>query len=186
MAYLTLASARAAAASPTVELAQKSLRASAAAAPMTQSFDVFLSHCVRDARAIEGVRTLLMRSGLSVYVDWIDDPLLSRNSVTPLTAATLRARMRRSSSLIFATSEASPSSRWMPWELGYFDGYKPEHVAILPLIESGQGFGGQEYLGLYPKLEDVGAGLGRLGMPLRGGGTMSAAEFVRGGAHIVV
>jgi hypothetical protein len=41
---------------------------------MTAKFDVFLSHCVRDARAIEGVKTLLSRTGLSVYVDWIDDP----------------------------------------------------------------------------------------------------------------
>lgn len=186
MAYLTLAAARAAAGSPTIELAQKSLRASAAATPLSQNFDVFLSHCVKDARAIEGVRTIMMRSGLSVYVDWIDDPLLSRESVTPRTAATLRSRMRNSESLIFATSESSPGSRWMPWELGYFDGFRPERVAVLPLVESGQSFRGQEYLGLYPKLEDAGAGLGRLGIPLQGGRTLSAADFVRGGAHLVV
>ena len=42
----------------------------------------------------------------------------------------------------------------MPWELGYFDGFKPRHVWILPLVaESDSEFKGQEYLGLYPPIE---------------------------------
>jgi hypothetical protein len=42
------------------------------------------------------------------------------------------------------------------WELGYFDGFRPNHVAILPLVKAaGSGFAGQEYLGLYPYVEDI-------------------------------
>jgi hypothetical protein len=40
----------------------------------------------------------------------------------------------------------------MPWELGYFDGFKGK-VAILPVVEGNvntDAFTGQEYLGLYP------------------------------------
>jgi hypothetical protein len=185
VAFLTLATARGAAPSPTLDLAQKNLRASAAAAPMTAKFDIFLSHCVRDARAIEGVKALLTRAGLSVYVDWIDDPLLDRASVSFKTAAVLRTRMNNCASLIFATSDSSPSSKWMPWELGYFDGRKPDRVSILPLVETaGSNFRGQEYLGLYPQLEDLGAGLSRLGLRLQDGRTWSAADFVRHGAHL--
>jgi len=44
----------------------------------------------------------------------------------------------------------------MPWELGYFDGFMPGHVAILPLVKvPGAGSQGQEYLGLYPYVQDI-------------------------------
>src|SRR4051812_42152795 len=122
MALLTLDAARTAAGAVSAETAQKSLRASAAAADPSRRFDVFLSHSIADARAISGVKSILERAGLSVYVDWIDDPLLDRERVSYRSAEVLRGRMQQSSSLIFATSEASVGSKWMPWELGYFDG----------------------------------------------------------------
>jgi hypothetical protein len=44
----------------------------------------------------------------------------------------------------------------MPWELGYFDGFRPGHVAVLPIVKyDGQSFVGQEYLGLYPCIEEI-------------------------------
>jgi hypothetical protein len=44
----------------------------------------------------------------------------------------------------------------MPWELGYFDGLRgSEHVAIMPLVaQSGAHPSGQEYLGLYPLVQE--------------------------------
>ena len=136
-------------------LAEAELRKSAATASTTD-FDVFLSHSVLDAEVIAGVKSLLEVRGLSVYVDWIEDPQLDRTHVTPKTAEILRTRMRHCKSLIFATSNSSPDSKWMPWELGYFDGFRPGHVAILPLVKTtGSGFVGQEYLGLYPSIEDI-------------------------------
>jgi hypothetical protein len=44
----------------------------------------------------------------------------------------------------------------MPWELGFFDGFKGR-VAIVPLNENQfdiNEFKGQEYLGIYPYLKD--------------------------------
>ncbi len=157
MAYLTEAQARAA--SPfrgQRALAETALRKSAAASS-TATFDVFLSHAKEDAEVIAGVKSLLEARRLSVYVDWIDDPQLDRSRVTTGTATQLRTRMRQSRSLIFATSVSSSDSKWMPWELGYFDGFKPGHVAVLPLLKTpGSGFLGQEYLGLYPRIQDIG------------------------------
>ena len=40
------------------------------------SFDVFLSHSFMDQELVLGAKQLLEEKGLSVYVDWIDDPLL--------------------------------------------------------------------------------------------------------------
>jgi hypothetical protein len=123
---------------------------------------VFLSHCMEDADVIFGIKTLIEREGLRVYVDWIDDPQADRSRVTPATAKLLRERMKHSRELIYASSHTSSSSKWMPWELGYFDGRRPGHVSILPIVEyTGQPFAGVEYLGLYPTIESALGGLSR-------------------------
>ncbi|TGQ13580.1 toll/interleukin-1 receptor domain-containing protein [Mesorhizobium sp. M00.F.Ca.ET.217.01.1.1] len=117
------------------------------------SFDVFLSHSFKDAELIFGVKKTLEKQGLTVYVDWVEDPQLDRGKVTEATAAMLRRRMKQSKTLIYAHSNSSPDSKWMPWELGYFDGYRGV-VAILPLAKAdGDTFTGQEFLGLYPYLD---------------------------------
>lgn len=184
MAYLTMDRARTAAGPGTSQMVEKSLRASAGSAKDTQ-FDIFLSHCVKDARAIEGVRQILRQAGLTVYVDWIEDPELNRASVTTATAAKLRDRMDHSHAMIFATSNASPDSKWMPWELGYFDGRRPHRVAVLPLLESsGQAFRGQEYIGLYPKVEDLGITIPRLGFTLSDERVVDIPGFIRNGVFL--
>ncbi|WP_338665908.1 TIR domain-containing protein [Pararoseomonas sp. SCSIO 73927] len=126
--------------------------------PSTQKWDIFLSHSMTDADVVLGVKRILEEEGgVKVFVDWVEHPQLDRSKVKPEVADMLRQSMKASSSLVFATSETSPSSKWMPWELGYFDGLKGgEKVAILPLVESTHGsFVGQEYLQLYRKVERV-------------------------------
>lgn len=117
------------------------------------NFDVFLSHSVKDEELVLGVVKILQEMGQKVYVDWIVDKNLSRDNVTPATANTLRSRMSQSSRLLYLATSNATSSKWMPWELGYFDGLKSGKVAILPLVDySFSLFQGQEYLGLYPAL----------------------------------
>lgn len=111
---------------------------------------MFLSHSIRDAEIVLGVKKLIEDLGYSTYVDWIDDPTLDRTKVTPKTADVLRKRMRTSKSLMYITTENADSSRWMPWECGYFDGLR-DKVAIIPVKGSRtDNFEGVEYLGLYP------------------------------------
>lgn len=113
-------------------------------------FDIFLSHAYNDRKTVIGVYAILRNIGFTVYVDWIHDPALSRSSVSPSTAATLRRRMKQSDSLMYTTTKSSTSSKWMPWECGFFDGHDG-HVAILPVVAStSTTYTGQEYLGLYP------------------------------------
>ena len=153
MAYLRIAEARAAAQSATTRV-QKSastvLREEARSASSRSSFDVFLSHSFDDAEVILGVKKLLETLGLSVYVDWIDDAALDRSTVSSATAKVLRARLRSSTSLVYAHSANATNSKWMPWELGYFDGFRPNFVWVLPLVTSYDSeFKGQEYVGIY-------------------------------------
>ncbi len=116
------------------------------------NYDIFLSHSFKDAELILGIKKILEDDyGYSVYVDWIEDKHLERDQVTKYTAQVLKDRMNNAKSLIFVTTENSETSKWMPWELGYFDGING-HVAILPIMKSSSEteYKGQEYLELYP------------------------------------
>lgn len=118
MAYLRIADARAASANAMQYRVQKSasatLREEAQAVSKFANFDVFLSHSYDDADTILGVKKLIEALGLSVYVDWVDDPGLDRGSVTRSTAEVLRHRLNHSKSLVYAHSANTPSSKWMP------------------------------------------------------------------------
>ena len=157
MAYLTEDRVRSVLRSRGVQLAESELRKTASANE-NANFDVFLSHSYQDAQLIAGVKLILENQRLSVFVDWIDDARLDRRAITAKTAKHLQMRMRHCRSLIFATSKTSVDSKWMPWELGYFDGIRPNHTAIFPLVKTpGMGFLGQEYLGICPHIEDIAA-----------------------------
>jgi hypothetical protein len=159
VAYLRISEARTAGRAACVPL-QKSagqlLTEDARRFSSEKQYDIFLSHSYDDGELILGVKKLIEALGLTVYVDWIDDAKLDRSRVTVKTAALLRARMRSCSSLVYAHSSNSSDSVWMPWELGYFDGFKPSQVWVLPLVaDSDSEFKNQEYLGLYPTVEKL-------------------------------
>src|SRR5690242_9492968 len=144
MAFYTRAGLRGAAQARSVlrKSASSLLSDYSTGASQTITFDIFLSHSSLEAEEI----------GFTVYVDWIQDPELDRSKVSPSTAERLRGRMNQCRSLLYAASPSATDSKWMPWELGYFDGIKGR-VAILPVLERDPGtevFHGQEYLGLYP------------------------------------
>lgn len=157
MTYFTKSEARAAATKncglqKSVRMtSDRMLKESVTAATLSDTFDVFLSHSIADAEIVLGIKQLLEESGLKIYVDWVEDAQLDRRAVTKETVAVLRQRMRQCQSLIYLSSDNSSSSKWMPWELGYFDGFRPDSVAIMPVLDSPtDAFKGQEYLGLYP------------------------------------
>ncbi len=119
----------------------------------SEAFDIFLSHAIADAELVLGVKKLLEQQGAVVYVDWSYDRQLDRSKVNVETAALLRQRMRQSKSLIYLATDAATISKWMPWELGFFDGYRPGGVAIMPVLDKETDrFVGQEYLSLYPRV----------------------------------
>jgi hypothetical protein len=123
-----------------------------------RTYDIFLSHSALDAEVIYGLKIELESKGFSVYVYWIEDPQ-ARETVDAATAAKLKARMHSCIGLLYAASANASTSRWMPWELGYFDGVK-NRVAVAPIEGNNQtyyfkGFKGQEYLDLYPYVSFV-------------------------------
>lgn len=117
-----------------------------------KEYDIFLSHSSLDKRLVLTLVNLFNEAGYSVYVDWIGDPQLDRSNVNKNTAQVLRDRMNSSKGLAYVATSNSITSKWCPWELGYFDGKKNGRSCILPIMES-QTFRGQEYLGLYPYIQ---------------------------------
>jgi len=115
------------------------------------TYKIFLSHSFSDAKIVLGLKLYLeQKLGLKTYVDWIDSPKMDRSSVNKITANKLREHMMYSKSLIYATSKNANQSRWMPWELGYFDGLKKGKIAVLPITDNAdETFKGEEYVGLY-------------------------------------
>ena len=137
------------------DASSRSLREAMTKAAATDTFDVFLSHARADEDVVYGTKLELESYGFSVYVDWIDDPQLDRSHVTRKTALALRRRMRQCRSLLYLHTENSSHSKWMPWELGYFDG-RAGRVAILPVVEDdAEEFTGVEYVGIYPYLDEM-------------------------------
>ena len=116
-------------------------------------YDVFLSHSFLDRDTILRLNYLMEEElGLEVYVDWIEDAEMDRSNVTPETAAHVKGVMRRCSSLIYAVSRNSAASKWMPWELGYSDGFHGR-VAVIVIDEGNatlQAYQNQEFVGIYP------------------------------------
>jgi hypothetical protein len=118
---------------------------------------IFLSHSTKDAEQIIALRDLIEEQGFSVYVDWLDDPGLDRNSVSATTARHLRKRIASSRGLLVHATDNARVSRWVPWELGIADGLGKK-VAMLPVLtkvstshtSTSQG---SEYLGLYPWID---------------------------------
>lgn len=159
MGYYTLREARSAAQSTLAksfrhQTYDQILIEEVASATDYQQFDIFLSHSFKDSDLILGVKRILESQGFKVYVDWYNDPHLPRENVTKITAEVMRKRMRQSKSLIYVSTENAVNSKWMPWELGYFDGFRPKGVAIMPLTEyESSTFKGQEYLSLYPVVQ---------------------------------
>ncbi|MCK5833983.1 toll/interleukin-1 receptor domain-containing protein [bacterium] len=116
------------------------------------SYDIFLSHSRGDSAQVIALKEELEnRYDFSTYVDWIEDPFsrINGRNISKENAKMLRDRMAKCKSLVYVHSVNSETSKWMPWETGYFDSLK-NRVAILPILKDNGSFRGQEYLGLYP------------------------------------
>lgn len=158
MAYFTKTEVRKAAKDAinesTLSKAESVLDSARRVTASVNEFDVFLSHSSKDAELVLGVKKILEMKGLKVYVDWDTDSQLDRRQVDAETAELIRKRMRQSKSLIYIATSNSTNSKWMPWELGFFDGFSSGGVAILPIVDySYESFSGQEYLGIYPLVD---------------------------------
>ena len=121
---------------------QKSDRAILAEAVETDriSFDVFLSHSFQDRELVVGTKKLIEDTGLTVYVDWIDDAALDRSAIDSERADHLRTRMRHCETLFYAPTPNAALKA------------PDRQVYVLP-VEDDKRYEGQEYLSLYETID---------------------------------
>jgi len=113
-------------------------------------YDVFLSHSSEDSALVERARRELEALGYRVFLDTEALPAVRPEQVSRETAQALREAMRECASLLYLISSNSGSSRWMPWELGFFDG-SCGRVFVLPMDDGAEAKArGREYLKIYP------------------------------------
>lgn len=116
-------------------------------------FDIFLSFSSVDWTQVLALYIRLTgHYGKKVYVDRFVDPYLTPSKVSRATALVLRRRLAQSKSLFCATSQATTTSSWVQWELGFEDGYNGK-VAIVPIV-AGVNFTGREYFEIYPDVQE--------------------------------
>ncbi len=115
-------------------------------------YDVFLSYSYSDKRFALIIYALLIKYGLSVYID-INDNSLNRDNVNKKTAKRLAKIMDECRSLIYVHTSSAKASKWCPWELGYMSGKSNFRCAVMPLVEEKEKYPYQEYLNLYPYVD---------------------------------
>jgi len=64
-------------------------------------------------------------------------------------------KIRDQKKFILVATDNAIQSKWCNWELGYGDAQKfDRHIALLPLAENSGSWAGNEYLGIYPRIEE--------------------------------
>lgn len=92
--------------------------------------DVFISHNQQDQLRCEMLRQMIEMWGFSCYVDFTD-PANARAPNAEDLAMGIREKLRASRCLIYAYSAQSQHSKWMPWEIGFYDGRWGKHKIVL-------------------------------------------------------
>lgn len=119
------------------------------------STSIFLSHSHDDLDKDYVKRTVafLRGLGLTIYIDSDD------NSMPPFTNAStalkIKNEIRNNKKFVLLATNNAISSQWCNWELGYGDSYKYiENLAIFPLSDNTGIWKGNEYLQIYPRIEE--------------------------------
>lgn len=131
---------------------------------MAHSTDVFISHQQQDGARARELADRVKALGHRPYLDVTDDAL--KPADTAALAEHIRERLRDARCLLYVLTPTSVQSKWMPWELGFFDGrwgqptvglYVADKAALPALKRGGSGrFTVQEYLELYEVVDAAG------------------------------
>ena len=116
---------------------------------------IFLSHSHHDSRLVHLVVGLLHKFGAQIYIDWLD-PTMPKETNSK-TAKKLKEKITDCSKFIMLASKGALDSHWVPWELGYADSNKGlQNLAVLPIEKNHGDWTGNEYVGIYPYIMQVG------------------------------
>ncbi|WP_081963185.1 toll/interleukin-1 receptor domain-containing protein [Pseudomonas sp. ML96] len=112
---------------------------------------IFLCHSHKDQNLAFGFSQMLQNAGCKVYIDWLDEEM--PETPNKETAIRIRQKIKENEYFVYLATENSSRSRWCPWEIGYADGVKVlDRIIIVPTRDRATSYG-QEYLGIYRRLD---------------------------------
>jgi len=153
MAFMTESELRGFAPSHTQSASRTFIKYAKADASVT----VFLSHSHEDKDAVVSFLEFLARQGVYVYVDWLDSTM--PREISAETAWKVKERIGQCKKFIVLATNKAIASRWVPWELGVADSKKTlANIAILPVKPDYSEWTGNEYIGIYSRIEKVESG----------------------------
>lgn len=109
----------------------------------------FLCHSHKDGELVKGLLVIFKEAGLDLYVDWRDHSMPETPNGD--TARKIQEKIKTSDVFLFLATANSKASRWCPWEIGFADSSQ-KGIYIIPTAD-GYGTYGNEYLQLYPKID---------------------------------
>jgi hypothetical protein len=118
---------------------------------------IFLSHSRKDTDLISPAITFIATQGVIVYVDSKDPAMPEMTS--PVTATKLKERIAVCRKFVLLATNSALDSRWVPWELGVADSTNGlTNIAVLPVVERSTTWRGNEYIGIYSRIEQASDG----------------------------
>lgn len=99
------------------------------------------------------VYSYLIYNKFTVYVDWkISDN--DRENPDKKICDEIQKSMQKCKNLIYLYTMNSKKSLWMPWEVGFFNGFhKQDDILIWPILQDHERYEKQEYLKLYNTID---------------------------------
>ncbi|SFN57945.1 TIR domain-containing protein [Flavobacterium succinicans] len=96
-----------------------------------KTYHFFISHSSNDFKQVQSVISYLNLNNKNVYCDWInDESYLKRNLIGESTISVIKKRLEQSDNILFIKSENSLASKWVKYELNYFQSLKKEIFEI--------------------------------------------------------
>ena len=120
----------------------------------TSMTSVFLSHKHSDRDLLLRIKRLLECSGISVYIDWLDESMPKKTRGE--TGMILKQKIRIYDKFILVATDDAIKSQWCNWELGLGDAekYDKDKIALFPLRNDAASYwAGTEYMAIYPVIE---------------------------------
>ncbi|NLR83049.1 TIR domain-containing protein [Chitinophaga eiseniae] len=115
---------------------------------------IFLSHSHKDRELISQAKEFFENLGIRIYVDWADKTMPEKTSAE--TASKIKSQIRKNDKFILLAPNDAITSRWCNWEVGIGDAHKLllDKICTLPLADNRDTWQGNEYLQIYPRIEN--------------------------------
>lgn len=141
---------------------------------------VFISHSHDDLTNgnYDKMIVFLRNCGVRVYIDSQDKSMPPFTNAD--TARKIKEQIKANKKFILLASPNAIRSKWCNWELGYGDAFKYiDHIALFPLTENNGVWNGNEYLRIYPRIEESESYFNNFNVVFPDGKVKSISEWLK-------